>query len=293
MGSRAASTLVVALAAILGCRRDERVTLPNVTAEPAREEIDIGVPLRPTPAAKEVTPGVFVLTITRPPESAARVENAKTFVLSETLYDATGRHVGGSVPSTTWSSLDASSQAQLAGMAVGEIRRVWMCRQEAAPCEIEDIEVLSAEIDASGSSMPSDMVAARHRAARRFRASCRGLEMYEIDGTYDVDWGWGTLRSKTDSFHASFTIGPMTEPLIPKERPAGFRWVKEESRGNAMLRYGYNVHAKQIQATLVGADLASRINLAAEPAHADTFVLVARKLATAECKRTIIGQPAR
>ena len=119
---------------------------------------------------------------------------------------------------------------------------------------------------------------------RPFEVRCEGLETLHIRGTYNVDWGWGTLESARDGLRLGLYVGPLTEMLIPERRPPGFRWLKEEKIGRTVLRYGLNVYENQMQATIVGKPVFTQINLAGDPKKADRFVAVVRALAAAKCE---------
>jgi hypothetical protein len=116
---------------------------------------------------------------------------------------------------------------------------------------------------------------------------CRGLEMYEIRGTHNVDWAWGTIRARSGDVTIGFSIGPMVKQAVPAERPAGFRTLKVERIGKVVFGYGLNVREKQMKATLVGARMDLRVNLVAHPQNTDELMAVARALATAPCRGTI------
>jgi hypothetical protein len=115
-------------------------------------------------------------------------------------------------------------------------------------------------------------------------ARCRGLEAYDIQGTQDVDWAWGTIRAKDGSIQVAFAMGVMTGELVPAQRPPGFRTFKVARVGRALLRYGCNVPKNQIQATLLGARLDPVVNLIGAPKNAPRFVEIAKILATAPCE---------
>lgn len=79
----------------------------------------------------------------------------------------------------------------------------------------------------------------------------------------------------------------MVAQAVPAERPAGFRTYNVERIGKVVLRYGLNVRARQMQATLEGAPMNRSLSLVSHPKHADTFLAVARALATAPCSVTV------
>jgi hypothetical protein len=126
---------------------------------------------------------------------------------------------------------------------------------------------------------------------RQLRFDCRGLEGYDIQATYDIDWGWGKIREKNSTVVIGFVLGPMVEVLVPAERPAGFRTFKVERVGKAVLRHGYYVYQKQYFATLLGAPIESTISLNTKPENSQKLLAVARVLATAPCKVTRIQPP--
>jgi hypothetical protein len=121
-------------------------------------------------------------------------------------------------------------------------------------------------------------------AERPIKFECAGLESYEIRGTHDVDWAWGTIRQRHSPVLSGFSIGPVVEELVPIERPAGYRWFKVESERNVSFRYRYHVLQKQLRATIVGAPINRRLNLVAGPKDKASFLAVTRALITARCK---------
>lgn len=131
----------IVLVAFIACTRQEpKAPLPSESQLPSRPARVVSVV--PPAEARRIRPGVFVLTVQRPRDSAASIDTAKMFLLQETVYDANGREVAFSVPSTDWSHLDEASRAQLAGMKHGEIRRIWTCAEGTRSCHVEDVEVL-------------------------------------------------------------------------------------------------------------------------------------------------------
>lgn len=116
---------------------------------------------------------------------------------------------------------------------------------------------------------------------------CRGLEAYDIEGTYDVDWMWGTIHARDGSIHIGFTTGPMAGELVPAQRPTGFRTFHVVRVQGAVLRYGFNARDNQIQATLLGAPFYPLVNLVSQPKDAVRFLEVAKILATAPCEGRI------
>jgi hypothetical protein len=119
---------------------------------------------------------------------------------------------------------------------------------------------------------------------RAFEYRCTGLGAYEIRGTYDVDWSWGNIRSRSDRFVVGFEVGPMLAPSVPRQRPPGFRSYTVEHLGRATLRYGVNGKSNQLQATVEDAPVSDLINLSGRAQNAQRFLSVARTLATAKCK---------
>jgi hypothetical protein len=119
---------------------------------------------------------------------------------------------------------------------------------------------------------------------RKFEYRYPGLEGYEIRGTYDVDAGLGIIQSKTGSFSIALALGPMVVQSIPPTRRAGLRWMKTETLGSATLRYGLDVRQKQLEATILGAQINSVVNLAGSPSDQNRFLEVARALATSQCR---------
>ena len=118
---------------------------------------------------------------------------------------------------------------------------------------------------------------------RDITLTCHGLESFEIQATYHIDAGGGTIRSKRDSFTAGFSLGPMVAEAIPAERRPGLRWMKIERLGNATIRYGFDVRKKRLEATIVGAPMNRLINVVARPADPKQFVDLIRGLAVAPC----------
>ena len=118
---------------------------------------------------------------------------------------------------------------------------------------------------------------------------CRGLEKYEIRSTYSdsVDWTWGNIRAKNGDVTIFFAAGPMVPEAVPAERPDGFRSFKVERIGDVLLRYGLNFREVIMMATLTGAPMNARVNLAADPKHTEELLALARALATAPCQATI------
>jgi hypothetical protein len=133
--------------------------------------------------------------------------------------------------------------------------------------------------------------APRSPAQHDFDIRCSGLESYDIRGSTDVDWSFGNVRSKTDSFVAGFTAGPMVAIAIPEERPPGFRWLREEKIGTVVLRYGLNVREKQLQATMFGANFSRRLNLVTRPGNEKRFIELTRALAVAQCRWNRLPDP--
>jgi hypothetical protein len=123
---------------------------------------------------------------------------------------------------------------------------------------------------------------------RQVELRCEGLEAYEIRVDYRVDAGSGSIRSRADGYSVGLGLGPMMEQAVPDRRPPGFRWYKVERVGNATLRYGYNVREKQLQATIVGAPMASLVNVVSRPGDTTRFLLIARTLATSRCSHASI-----
>lgn len=141
------------------------------------------------------------------------------------------------------------------------------------------IVLLALSVTASASSFDYD-----------FEVECRGLESYRILFSYRVDAGAGTILAKDGHTGFGLSLGPMTEELVPAERPAGFRWLKVEKVSKAVVRYGFKVKEKQLQATLIGAPLRSRMNVIARPETQEEFVAVIRALAVAPCKAIRIAR---
>src|SRR6266446_5085565 len=112
---------------------------------------------------------------------------------------------------------------------------------------------------------------------------CQGLEDYSIVVQYDVDAGGGMIRANGDGFSLGIGLGPMLEPLIPAERPAGLRWMKVERIGRATVRYGYVVRTKMLVATIEGAPIGLMTNLVARPKEQQRFLAIVRTLVTAPC----------
>jgi hypothetical protein len=119
---------------------------------------------------------------------------------------------------------------------------------------------------------------------RELEFRCSGMDAYEIRGTYHVDAGGGSIRSKSDAFAIGFALGPMIAEDIPQARRPGLRWMKTEPVGNATLRYGYDVRRKQVRVTVVGAPLGGIINLAGKASDQDRLLSIARVLATSRCQ---------
>ena len=131
------------------------------------------------------------------------------------------------------------------------------------------------------------LVSVRARAEHPIDVKCRGLEQYEIRGTQNVDWVYGNIRARDRQVTIGFAIGSMVEEVVPAERPPGFRTFKTERIGNVLLRYGLNVRDKQMQATLIGAPMCSRVNLISHPKHAEELLVLARALAVSPCEVTV------
>jgi hypothetical protein len=137
----------------------------------------------------------------------------------------------------------------------------------------------------------ADHPARRFPAQHDFEIRCLGLESYDIRASTDVDWSWGTFRSKRDSYAVGFTGGDMVAVQVPKGRPPGFRWVKEEKIGSVVLRYGLNVRTKKLEATMSGAKLSDLLNLVAQPASETRFLELARAIAVAPCQWRRLPDP--
>jgi hypothetical protein len=122
---------------------------------------------------------------------------------------------------------------------------------------------------------------------RRMTFTCRGLEAYEIGAMVDVDFGTGTIRSKSEpEFVVAFSFG-IVAAAVPAQRPPGFRTFDVEKVGGTTLRYGLNVPQRRMHATLTGAPLhPPLLNLYGQSQDAKRFVMLARQLAIAPCKRT-------
>ena len=126
-------------------RREPRWRDVSVTYQPfPPPAVAAPVPLVPSAGAREVSPGTFVATIKPGAGDGRRIQHTAAFTLHETLYDAAGREVGGSVPGTTWDRLPDSSKRRLADMRKGEVRRVWTCVRE-NPCTVEDVKLVTTE----------------------------------------------------------------------------------------------------------------------------------------------------
>lgn len=121
-----------------------------------------------------------------------------------------------------------------------------------------------------------------------FELRCRRLENYQIMGSYRTDSGGGTIRAKDGHVGFGISLGPMTEVLVPAERPAGFRWFKVEKVSKAIIRYGFKVKEKLLQATIIGAPLNSCVNVVGRPETQEEFVALIRTLAVAPCNGTRI-----
>src|SRR5262245_45998021 len=132
----------------------------------------------------------------------------------------------------------------------------------------------------AGAIMPSEL-------DRCFQAQCQGLEAYDIRGSYHVDFGGGTIRSKQHDVSFVFSMGTVRS-VAPSARPPGFRWYKEESLSTATIRYGLKVREKQLQATIIGAPLSYRLNVFGAPGTEEEFLALLRTLAMARCATTRI-----
>lgn len=119
--------------------------------------------------------------------------------------------------------------------------------------------------------------------------TCHGLENFEMQVTYHVDAGGGSIRSKRGSFSVGLSLGPMVAQAIPAERRPGLRWMKVERLGNATIRYGFDVRQKMLEATIVDAPMNHLINVFARPADQKQFVDLIRALAVAPC--TVTSRP--
>jgi|GEM_PF-2895966 len=117
-----------------------------------------------------------------------------------------------------------------------------------------------------------------------FEIQCRGLENYQITGRYRTDSGAGQILEKVRHVSFGISLGPMTERLVPAERPAGFRWFKVEQVSKATIRYGFKVKDKLLQATIMGATFNSCVNVIGRPETQEEFVALIRALAVAPCK---------
>lgn len=125
---------------------------------------------------------------------------------------------------------------------------------------------------------------ARSSVQHPIYAHCRGLEAYDIQGIYDVDAAWGTIRAKDGSIQIAFSMGGMAGELVPERRPPGFRTFKVVHVGHVRMHYGFNPRENQIQATLLGSSLDGVVNLAGPPKNAVRFLKIAEALATAPCE---------
>jgi len=131
--------LFALLGCALGCGREPvPSTDTTATAAPSAPE----VPLLPPPEAVEAAPGTYVLTVFRRAKPGARVETMREIYFFETMYDAAGRNVGTSVPSTTWALVPEAMRVPLTGMQSGDRRRIWRCENgRKGPCRVEDVQV--------------------------------------------------------------------------------------------------------------------------------------------------------
>jgi hypothetical protein len=132
---------------------------------------------------------------------------------------------------------------------------------------------------------------AKHRP---FRVACQGLEAYAITGTFDTDWGWGMIRTKTSGTIA-FAVGHPVAEAVPAERPAGFRTFHVETIGDVLIRHGYFVRKKEYRATVVGGPISRQFvgSLQLSGSEGDSALVrsLARKLAVAPCKVTFESAP--
>ena len=136
---------LICMIVVLGCRErtltviDEQRRAPPAAA-PRR------VALRPPSNARELAQGVYATQLRAANADGAAIETMGEIVLIETMYDPSGRELATSVPSMTWSDLTPDARVGLAGMRAGERRRIWRCKDgEAAPCAVEDVQVLQRE----------------------------------------------------------------------------------------------------------------------------------------------------
>ena len=131
-------------------------------------------------------------------------------------------------------------------------------------------------------------------ADRPFRVSCKGLESFDIRGTFNVDWGWGTIRSN-DGTTIGFAVGHPVEDAVPAERPAGFRSFHRYKIGKVVIRHGYYVRRKEYRATIVGAPLARQmlggLQLVGSAKDAAVVQSLARDFAIAQCTIKFVSPP--
>jgi hypothetical protein len=96
-------------------------------------------------------------------------------------------------------------------------------------------------------------------------------------GKFHIDWGWGTIKSRDDSYSIRFSLGSVS-PAIPLAGSADFRWIKEETIGTNTLRYGLNTRKRRMLAT-VGV-----FNLEGPLVARERFVAISRLLAGEGCR---------
>lgn len=126
---------------------------------------------------------------------------------------------------------------------------------------------------------------------RPVRFECRGLEAYEIAGTYNIDWAYGNIRAKNRSVVVGFSLGPMVDVLVPTERPSGFRTFHVERLNKVRLSHGHNVRKNEYQATLLGAPMDGVVNLVGSPKDRTRLLAIARALADSPCRETMQRSP--
>jgi hypothetical protein len=71
---------------------------------------------------------------------------------------------------------------------------------------------------------------------KHFTVTCVGLEDYEIRVKFDVDWGWGTMRSRLDHYSVGFAYGVMWQSDVRPQTP-GIGPIRSEKVGDVTLKY--------------------------------------------------------
>ncbi len=133
-------------------------------------------------------------------------------------------------------------------------------------------------------------LSASAQGLRPVHIRCEGLDSWVIEGTLDVDWMWGTMRSPGDVAVIAFAAGGLIEEAVPARRPPGFRTFETEKIGAVTLRHGLHVRRREYRATLTGASLGPRLNLLGRSDQKARVLGLARLLASASCSVSLKEQ---